>query len=95
MEYQIGPDETIPDAVIEATQQCEDTNCQSGENLSLYETIDPDALNDLFASVNSDAPRALGHVSFVFRECRVTVEHGEYLTIEPLGFSLTDAGKRL
>lgn len=79
MEYQIESDETIPGAILEATRLYD--QCDSVAGQSLFEVVDPDALDALFEPVDNEAPRSLGHVSFVYKGCRVTVEHGEYLRI--------------
>ena len=52
-------------------------NEQSGLD-PLYECVDPDALNAVFAPYSDGTPRGDGHVSFSFNETDVTVHcHGE------------------
>jgi len=82
MEYQIGPNESVTTAVQRAIQQS--TECESVPEKSLYEVVDPDALNSLFAPVDSDTSRMGGRVSFIYADCRITVENNEYLKIAPL-----------
>jgi hypothetical protein len=48
------------------------------------DVLDPDALDALFDSRADGAPRTGGHLSFIFSGCSVTVDNGEYLTVEPL-----------
>lgn len=79
MEYQIDPDETVPDAIMEAARLYE--QCDSVARASLFDVVDPDALDALFEPTNGSAQRSIGHVSFVFNDCRVTIEHGDYLMI--------------
>jgi len=86
MEYQIDPNEAVTTAVHRAIQQS--TECESNPDKPLYEVVDPDALNELFAPVDSDTSRRGGRVSFVHGDCRITVENEEYLTVN----SITNGG---
>ena len=79
MEYQIGANEPVTTAVQRAIQQS--TECESNHDKSLYEVVDPDALNELFAPIDSDTSRVGGRVSFIHGNCRITVEGDEYLTV--------------
>lgn len=79
MEYEIGSDESPSLAVSKAADMYSEADPRDTE--TLHEVVDADALNELFAAVDEDTPRSSGRVSFVYRGCRVTVSHGEYLTI--------------
>lgn len=46
--------------------------------------FDTDALDALFESRPTGEPRTGGRLSFVYSGCRVSVDNGEYLSIEPL-----------
>lgn len=82
MEYEIQEDEQVSTAVVFATSKV------SGEEPcsipSLTDVVDTDALDTLFAAKQTGEPRSGGRVLFVYNECRVTVENGEYVTVEKL-----------
>lgn len=46
--------------------------------------LDPDALDALFESTCDGKQRTGGEVSFIYSECEITIQHGEFLTVEPL-----------
>ncbi|WP_228546396.1 HalOD1 output domain-containing protein [Halegenticoccus tardaugens] len=46
--------------------------------------LDTDALDTLFESRSNGQPRTGGCLSFIYCGCRVSIDNGEYLTIEPL-----------
>ena len=79
MEYQIDSDESVTEAIITATQQS--TECDSNPDQQLYDVLDPDALDKLFAPVDKDTPRQGGRVSFRYGNCHVIVKNGESLSI--------------
>lgn len=80
MEYEIGPDESVSVAVVRAVSAVEDRDPMSLRPLT--EVLDPDALDSLFGPRGNGDPRPGGSLSFVYSECRVTVDNGEYLTLE-------------
>lgn len=82
MEYEIGADESVSMAVVRAVSAVEGREPSSIRPLG--EVIDPDALDDIFDVRHNGHPRPGGSVSFVYSNCRVTIDNGEYLTIEPL-----------
>jgi len=86
MEYQIDPDESVTTAIVKTIQQS--SECESNPDKSLYEVVDPDALNALFTPVDSDTSSRGGRVSFVYGDCRITVDNEEYLTVN----SITNGG---
>lgn len=63
-------------AVIHAIEEIEET--ESTALPPLYESIDPDALDQICRSLES------GHVSFTYSGYKVTVDEAMEVTIEPL-----------
>lgn len=83
MEHEIGADESISMAVVRAVSAIEGKEpCSIGP---LAEVIDPDALDALFARRPNGKPRIGGRISFVYSQSHVTVEAGEYLSVELVG----------
>ena len=79
MDYEIGSDESLSLAVTKAADMYSEADPRDTQ--TLYEVLDTDALEELFAPVDEDTPRSSGRVTFVYRGCRVTVSNGEFLTI--------------
>lgn len=82
MEHEIGPDELLSSAVVRAVSAAEDR-----EPLALPPlagVLDPDALDVIFAADGCGEPKTGGRLSFVYSDSRVTIENGEYLSIQPL-----------
>jgi hypothetical protein len=82
MKYQIEPDESVSDAVLKAARLFEE--CESTTDEQLYKVVDPDALNTLFAPVDSGTPRQGGQVSFIYGSCHFVLENGEHLIVTPI-----------
>ena len=82
MEYEIGPGESVSTAVVRAVSAVEGVDRRSLRPLA--EVIDPTALNDIFDSRGDGTARSGGRVTFVYSKCRVTVDNGEYLTLQPV-----------
>jgi hypothetical protein len=82
MEYEMGPDEATSTAVVRAVSAVEGRQPRSLRPLA--EVLDPAALDSLFGSRADGTPRPGGRLTFVYSECRVTVENGEYLTLYPI-----------
>lgn len=82
MEYEISADEPVSVAVVRAVSAVRGR--KPSRLPSLTDALDPDALDDVFGSRKDGTPRTGGRVSFVYGDCRVAVEHGEYLSLEPL-----------
>lgn len=80
MEYEIGADESTSDAVKRAVSAVEGRDPDSLRPLE--DVLEPEALDTLFGSQSNDAQRPGGRVSFVYSKCSVTVDNGEYLTLE-------------
>lgn len=82
MEYEIDPDEAVSAAVVRAVSAVEG---RAPRTLPLLaDVLHPDALDSLFAPRFDGAARSGGRLSFIYSTCRVTVENGEYLTVQPL-----------
>ncbi|WP_338739199.1 HalOD1 output domain-containing protein [Haloplanus salilacus] len=83
MEYDIASDESVSTAVVRAVSAARGREQCTLPPLS--DVLDPDALNALFADRADGTGRAGGHLDFVYAACRVTVDNGEYLTLDPIG----------
>ena len=82
MEYDIGSDERVSTAVVRAVSAAEGREPQSLQPLATV--LDPDAMNALFTPRADGTARPGGRLSFVYSNCRVTVDNGEYLTLQLL-----------
>jgi len=82
MEYEIEATESVSTAVILAVSAVE--GCEPCSLHPLTDILDPDALNGLFRSQADGTPRTGGHLSFIYSRCRVTVDNGEYLSVQLL-----------
>lgn len=75
VEYEIPEDESVSMAAIRAVSSLQE--CEPWELIPLYETIDPEMLDDLCESQQN------GTVKFVYSGFHITVEKGEYLLLQP------------
>lgn len=82
MEYEIEDGESVSMAVVRAVSAV--NGCSPGSTPLLARVVDPDALDALFESSFSGRPRTGGRLTFVYADCRVTVDNGEFLTVRPL-----------
>ena len=82
MEYEIGPDESVSTAVVRAVSAIEGREPRSLRPLS--DVLDPDALDALFEPRSNDRPRVGGQLSFIYSDCVVTIDNGEYLSLDLL-----------
>lgn len=82
MEYEIGADESVSTAVVRAVSAVEGRDPRSLRPLT--DVLDPDALDTLFEARSNGRPRIGGHLSFVYSNCVVTIENGEYLSLDLL-----------
>lgn len=82
MEYDIEANEEISTAVIRAVSAVEGVEPESLRPLT--EVIDPCAINMLFDTQGDGTPRAGGRLSFVYSKCEVTIDNGEYLTLQAI-----------
>jgi hypothetical protein len=82
METEIGGDEPVTSAVVRPVSAVVGKEPRSLQPLE--RVVDTDALDALFEKRLNGEPRPGGRLSFVYAECRVTVDNGEYLTVSPL-----------
>jgi hypothetical protein len=82
MEYEIGPNELASTAVVRAVSAVKGRDPSSLRPLAYV--LDTDALDSLFESRFNGQPRTGGRLSFVYSGCRVSIDNGEFLHIEPL-----------
>jgi hypothetical protein len=74
MEYETDSDESISRAVVAITSRVENTAIN--DLPPLYESIDPDKLDTMFAK------QAHVHVSFGYSDSLIDIYNGEYLRAE-------------
>ncbi|MUV57722.1 hypothetical protein GJ632_11135 [Halogeometricum sp. CBA1124] len=79
MEYEIGPEESVSEAVVRAVSAVEGRKPCSLRPLA--DVVDPTALDSLFDPRDDGTPRTGGRLSFVYNDCCVTIDNGEYLTL--------------
>ena len=82
MEYDIGSDEPVSRAVVRVVSATEGQEPQSLPPLA--NVLDTDALNALFGPRGDGTARPGGRLSFVYSNCRLTIDSGEYLTCQLL-----------
>ncbi len=82
MEYEVRDTESVSTAVVRAVSAVTGKHPDSIQPLD--EVIDPGALDDLFRTRDTGAPRIGGRLTFVFADCRITIDNGEFLAIHPL-----------
>ncbi|MUV56866.1 hypothetical protein GJ632_05395 [Halogeometricum sp. CBA1124] len=82
MEYEIGENESMSTAVVRAVSAVEGREPCSLRPLAYV--FDTDALDALFEFRSTGDPRTGGCLSFVYSDCRVSIDDGEYLSVEPL-----------
>lgn len=82
MEYNIDHGESVSMAVVKAVSAVE--NCDPLSLPPLTDVLDTDALDALFAARCDGTQRTGGQLSFIYNDCRVTIDNGEYLTLELL-----------
>lgn len=81
MESEIGENESMSTAVLRAVSAV--TGRKPGSLQPLADVINPDALDALFEPWSDDVPRTGRRLSFNYSSCRVTIDNGEFLAIEP------------
>ena len=92
MEYEIGPDESVSTAVVRAVSAVEGREPSSLRPLS--DVLDPDALDALFEPRSNGRPRTGGQLSFIYSDCVVTIDNGEYLSLDLLETARYDRQER-
>ena len=75
---------TLSTTVIHALAECMGVDVTDG-SLSLYDTVDPDALDALFRPRYDGTPRSGGTLIFFVHDHRVTVHSTGHIEIEPPG----------
>lgn len=73
--YELDPDESVAEGVIEATTEV--TNHETTSLDPLYSVIDPDALNALFRPGHSGSPQ----VTFQYNGCEIQVTSDRNIVI--------------
>lgn len=82
MEYEIGTNESVSGAIVRAVSAVDGREPSSLPPLTRI--LDPEAVDALFDSQPDGEPRIGGRLSFIYNHCRVTLDNGEYLTIQLL-----------
>lgn len=82
MESEIGVNESVSTAIVRAVSAVKGR--KPGTLRPLTDVVDPEALDALFESRSDDVPRTGGRLSIVYSSCHITIDNGEFLTIEPL-----------
>ncbi|QLG27112.1 hypothetical protein HUG10_05940 [Halorarum halophilum] len=82
MKYQMNSGEAVSTAVIQAVSTAENTPVQSLPPLT--ESVDPDALYNIFSLQNGKTPDRWGSTSFTFSTSLVTISHSEYIEVTPM-----------
>ena len=82
MEYEIDTDETVCMAVVRAVSAVEGRDPLALPPLG--NVLDTDAIDTLFGSRYDGSTRSGGRLSFVYSNCHITVDNGEYLTLSPI-----------
>ena len=82
MDYEIDGTESLTEAVVRAVSAVH--GCQPETLRPLAEVLDPDALDMIFDGRGNGDPRVGGRISFIYSGCRITIDNGEYLTIDPI-----------
>lgn len=88
MEYEIDGHEPVSTAVVRAVSAVEGREPATLRPLS--DVLDPVALNTLFESRSDGTPRIGGRLSFVYSKSCVTIDNGEYLTLQLIEPCLRD-----
>ncbi|WP_255196139.1 HalOD1 output domain-containing protein [Halorarius litoreus] len=82
MEYEIGVEESVSTAVERAVSAVDGRELCSLRPLA--DVVDPTALDSLFDPRYDGTPRTGGRLSFVYHGCCITIDNGEYLTLQLL-----------
>ncbi|MGB9955161.1 HalOD1 output domain-containing protein [Haloferax prahovense] len=82
VEYEIGADELVSTAVVRAVSAVDGREPSSLRPLG--NVVDTTALDTLFEPQYDGTPRTGGRLSFVYNDCHITIDNGEYLTLQML-----------
>ncbi|MCU4718098.1 HalOD1 output domain-containing protein [Halapricum hydrolyticum] len=88
MEYEIGPEESVSTAVVRAVSAVEGR--EPCFLRPLADVVDPTALDSLFDPRYGGTPRTGGRLSFIYNNCCITIDNGEYLTLQLLEDRFSD-----
>ncbi len=78
--YEIDAGETVTEGVVTAVAAT--TNTEIHRLPPLYETVNADALNELFADSHGGKIRTTGRVKFTYHGCEVVVLSNDRIIIE-------------
>jgi len=78
--YEISADETVTEGVVTAVAATTNTEIQGMP--PLYETVNADALNEIFADRHDGTVRTTGQVRFTYCECDVVVLSNGRIIVE-------------
>lgn len=92
MEYDIGVDESVSRAVVRSVSAVEGQEPLSLPPLATV--LDTDALDVLFEPRTDGTSRSGGRLSFIYSNCKVTVDNGEYITLKLLENRLVETSSR-
>ncbi len=82
VEYEIGPGESVSTAVVRAVSAVKGR--EPGSLRPLTDVVDSTALDSLFDPRDNGTPRTGGRLSFVYSDCCITIDNGEYLRLQLL-----------
>lgn len=82
MDYEIGVNESVSTAIVRAVSAVEGRRPCAVPPLT--HVLDPNALDALFDSQPNGDPRIGGRLEFVYSNCHITIDNGEYLTVRLL-----------
>jgi hypothetical protein len=82
MDRELKRNESVSEAVVDVVSRSE--NCEPTSLPPLTDAVDPDALNHLFHSRSGGVGSRTGHISFVYSDSHVSIDHNEYITAEPI-----------
>jgi len=68
-------------AVIEAVSSTKD--CPPESLPPLTSAVDPDALDDIFASTHDGNNRRHGQITFTYYNTTITINHAEHISVDP------------
>lgn len=78
-----SPEMTLSERIVVEVANREETS-PTELDACLYDAVDPDALEDLFASFSSGALRANGRVVFSFCGYEITVHSHDEIEVRPV-----------
>lgn len=82
MHREVGPDESIAVAVIDTVSRFEDREASALPPLT--ESVNPDALDNLFGYDTGQAPASSGHISFEYSNSTVYIGGDGTISVEAM-----------